>query len=51
VVKAGLEGAPEAAQQLMQWKIPTMARIDDNGWSMNTDILGVYGNYYLNGPW
>jgi hypothetical protein len=45
-VKVGLEGAPEAAQKLMQWKIPTMARID-NGWSMNTDTMGVYGNYYL----
>ena len=45
-VKAGLEDAPEAAQQLMQWKIPTMARVA-NGWSMNTDTMGVYGNYYL----
>jgi hypothetical protein len=45
-VKAGLESAPEAAQKLMQWKIPTMARIA-NGWSMNTDTMGVYGNYYL----
>ena len=45
-MKAGLEGAPEAAQQLMQWKIPTMARVA-NGWSMNTDTMGVYGNYYL----
>jgi hypothetical protein len=45
-IKAGLERAPEAAQTLMQWKIPTMARIA-NGWSMNTDTMGVYGNYYL----
>jgi hypothetical protein len=45
-IKAGLESAPEAAQNLMQWKIPTMARIA-NGWSMNTDTMGVYGNYYL----
>ena len=45
-VKAGLESAPEAAQKLMQWKIPTMARVA-NGWSMNTDTMGVYGNYYL----
>jgi hypothetical protein len=45
-VKTGLESAPEAAQQLMQWKIPTMARVA-NGWSMNTDTMGVYGNYYL----
>ena len=45
-VKAGLESAPETAQKLMQWKIPTMARLA-NGWSMNTDTMGVYGNYYL----
>ena len=30
----------------MVWKIPTIARIA-NGWSMNTDTMGVYGNYYL----
>ena len=45
-VRAGLESAPEAAQKLMQWKVPTLARVA-NGWSMNTDTMGVYGNYYL----
>jgi len=30
----------------MEWKIPTLARVA-NGWSMNTDTMGVYGNYYL----
>jgi hypothetical protein len=45
-VKKALESAPEAAQQLMQWKISTLARVV-NGWSMNTDTMGVYGNYYL----
>jgi len=45
-VKTGLETAPDEAQKLMQWKIPTMARVA-NGWSMNTDTMGVYGNYYL----
>ena len=45
-VKKALESAPEDAQQLMKWKIPTLARVA-NGWSMNTDTMGVYGNYYL----
>ena len=46
VVKEGLEGVPKAAQKLMEWKVPTLARVV-NGWSMNTDTMGVYGNYYL----
>jgi hypothetical protein len=45
-IRKGLQGAPEDAQQLMAWKIPTLARVV-NGWSMNTDTMGVYGNYYL----
>jgi hypothetical protein len=45
-VKAALTSAPEDGQQLMRWKIPTLARVV-NGWSMNTDTMGVYGNYYL----
>jgi hypothetical protein len=46
VVKKALEVVPRAAQRLMEWKIPTLARVV-NGWSMNTDTMGVYGNYYL----
>ena len=46
VVRKALEGAPADAQQLMRWKVPTLARVV-NGWSMNTDTMGVYGNYYL----
>jgi hypothetical protein len=46
VVKEALERAPEDAQALMAWKVPTLARVV-NGWSMNTDTMGVYGNYYL----
>jgi hypothetical protein len=46
VVKKALESVPEDAQQLMTWKIATLARVV-NGWSMNTDTMGVYGNYYL----
>jgi hypothetical protein len=44
VVKQGLERVPEGAQELMKWKVPTLARVV-NGWSMNTDTMGVYGNY------
>lgn len=45
-VKKALESVPEDAQQLLKWKLPTLARVV-NGWSMNTDTMGVYGNYYL----
>ncbi len=45
-VRKALQSAPEDAQQLMAWKMPTLARVV-NGWSMNTDTMGVYGNYYL----
>jgi hypothetical protein len=45
-VKKGLTDAPEDGQNLMGWKTPTLARVA-NGWSMNTDTMGVYGNYYL----
>jgi hypothetical protein len=45
-VKKGLENAPEDGQLLMKWKIATIARVA-NGWSMNTDTMGVYGDYYL----
>jgi hypothetical protein len=45
-VKKALESSPQAAQRLMTWKLPTLARVM-NHWSMNTDTMGVYGNYYL----
>ena len=45
-VKKALESVPEDAQALMKWKIPSLARVV-NAWSMNTDTMGVYGNYYL----
>ena len=45
-IRAGLETAPEAALKLMAWKVPSLARVVD-GWSLNTDTMGVYGNYYL----
>jgi hypothetical protein len=46
VIQRGLDNAPQDAQKLMAWKIATLAMVA-NGWSMNTDTMGVYGNYYL----
>jgi len=45
-IKAALETAPKDALNLMVWKVNSLARVV-NGWSMNTDTMGVYGNYYL----
>ena len=45
-VKAALKRAVVDGLKLMKDKMPTMARIV-NGWQMNTDTMGVYGNYYL----
>jgi hypothetical protein len=45
-VKKALGSAPADAQQLMAWRLATLALVV-NGWSMNTDTMGVYGNYYL----
>jgi hypothetical protein len=45
-VKEAVESAPKSAQLLMKWKVPSLARVA-NYWSMNTDTMGVYGNYYL----
>jgi hypothetical protein len=46
VVKAALEAAPKAGMKRMKDKLPTLARVV-NGWQMNTDTMGVYGDYYL----
>jgi hypothetical protein len=35
-----------AGLKLMHDKLPTIARVT-YGWQMNTDTIGVYGNYYL----
>ena len=45
-VRTALEGAPEAAQQAMQEAIPRLANVV-NGWQMNIDTMGVYGNFYM----
>ena len=41
-----LGGVPQEAQALMREKLPTLARVA-NGWQLNTDTMGVYGDYYL----
>jgi hypothetical protein len=46
IIARALDSVPEDGQKLMDWKLPTIARLA-NGWSMNTDTMGVYGNYYL----
>ena len=45
-VQSALKSVPEDALKLMEWKFGTLARVTD-GWSMNTDTMGVYGNFYL----
>jgi hypothetical protein len=46
VVQDALSQAPAAALQSMKAKTPTMAKVV-NGWQMNTDTMGVYGDSYL----
>ena len=45
-IRDALTNVPAQAQKLMASKFPTVARVV-NGWQMNTDTMGVYGNYYL----
>ena len=45
-VRKALESAPSDAQKLMASMLPAIARVT-NGWSMNTNTMGVYGNWYL----
>jgi hypothetical protein len=45
-VQDALNQVPAAALKSMQTKLPTLARVV-NGWQMNTDTMGVYGDYYL----
>jgi hypothetical protein len=41
-----LQDVPDEAKRLMAWKVQSLARVVNN-WSLNTDTMGVYGNYYL----
>ena len=45
-VRPALAQGAAAGLKLMQEKVPTLARVN-NGWQMNTETMGVYGNYYL----
>ena len=45
-VQKALQDAPDEAKRLMAWKVQSLARVVNN-WSLNTDTMGVYGNYYL----
>ena len=45
-VRKGLDRAAFDGLQQMKQKLPTLARVT-NGWQMNTETMGVYGNSYL----
>lgn len=45
-IQQALEKAATDGLKGMYAKLPTFARVV-NGWQMNTDTMGVYGNYYL----
>lgn len=44
--RAALDDVPKSAQDLMTRAVPTMGR-HANGWAINADAMGVYGNLYL----
>jgi hypothetical protein len=44
-VTAAMTAAPAAAQTSLLAQLPAMAAVVD-GWQMNTNSIGVYGNYY-----
>lgn len=45
-IQAGLERAVTDGLKSIMESVPRMARTV-NGWQMNTDTMGVYGNYYV----
>lgn len=46
VIKAALERAAADGLGRIKAYLPAMARVE-NGWQINTDTMGVYGNHYL----
>jgi len=44
-LRTAIEGAPTSAQSLIMSQLPTMAVVT-NGWQMNTNTMGVYGDFY-----
>lgn len=44
--RAGVDAAPAAALALLHATLPRLARVT-NGWQMNTDSMGVYGDFYV----
>ena len=45
-IRAALDRAATDGLKSMREKTPTVARVI-NGWQMNTDTMGVYGDYYM----
>lgn len=45
-VRSALNDVPAAALQAMQQAFPRLATVV-NGWQMNIDTMGVYGNFYV----
>ncbi len=45
-VRSALQDVPAAAMQAMQQAFPRLAKVV-NGWQMNIDTIGVYGNFYV----
>jgi hypothetical protein len=45
-VRSVLHDVPGAAMQAMQQAFPRLAKVM-NGWQMNIDTMGVYGNFYV----
>lgn len=45
-IPAALHDVPAAALKLLQQAFPRLAKVI-NGWQMNIDTMGVYGNFYI----